>query len=460
MSSPQVAAIVLAAGKGTRMKSDLPKVMHRIAGRTMIRHVLNAVAPLAPARIVVVLAPGMETVAKEAVGASIAIQAQPLGTGHAAQAALPALQDLLDAGALEDVLVLFGDTPLLTAPTLAALVAERRRPPAAAAVVLGMRPADPAAYGRLICDENGILEAIVEANDATAAQRAIGLCNSGVMAIDARHLASLLAAIATDNAKGEYYLTDIIAIARQRELPCRALEAPVDELIGINSRADLAAAEAAMQRRLREAAMAGGATLIDPASVFFSADTVLGRDVTIGPFVNFGAGVAIADRVEIRAFCDIAGARVESGAIVGPFARLRPGTVIGSEAHIGNFVEVKQAIVGRGVKANHLTYIGDAEIGAGANIGAGTITCNYDGFTKTLTRIGEGAFIGSNTVLVAPITVGAGAYIAAGSAITSDVAADALAIGRGQQIDKPGRAKLLRKMKTAEKQARQQKGQG
>jgi bifunctional UDP-N-acetylglucosamine pyrophosphorylase/glucosamine-1-phosphate N-acetyltransferase len=460
MSSPQVAAIVLAAGKGTRMKSDLPKVMHRIAGRTMIRHVLNAVAPLAPARIVVVLAPGMETVAKEAVGASIAIQAQPLGTGHAAQAALPALQDLLDAGALEDVLVLFGDTPLLTAPTLAALVAERRRPPAAAAVVLGMRPADPAAYGRLICDENGMLEAIVEAKDATAAQRAIALCNSGVMAIDARHLASLLAAIGSDNAKGEYYLTDIVAIARRRELPCRVLEAPLDELIGINSRADLAAAEAAMQRRLRAVAMEGGATLTDPATVFFSADTAIGRDVTIGPFVNFGAGVAIADRVEIRAFCDIAGARVESGAIIGPFARLRPGAVIGPEAHIGNFVEVKQAVIGSGAKANHLTYIGDAEIGAGANIGAGTITCNYDGFSKTLTRIGEGAFIGSNTVLVAPVTVGAGAYIAAGSAITRDVEADALAIGRGQQIDKPGRAKLIRKMKAAEKQAKQKKGQG
>jgi bifunctional UDP-N-acetylglucosamine pyrophosphorylase/glucosamine-1-phosphate N-acetyltransferase len=460
MSSPQIAAIVLAAGKGTRMKSDLPKVMHRIAGRTMLRHVLESVVPLAPARIVVVLAPGMDGVAAEAAGAAIATQTQPLGTGHAAQAALPELQDLLDSGSLEEVLVLFGDTPLLTAPTLAALVAERRRAPAASVVVLGMRPADPAAYGRLICDENGILEAIVEANDATPAQRAIGLCNSGVMAIDARHLAALLAAIGTDNAKGEYYLTDIVGIARQRGLPCRALEAPLDELIGINARADLAAAEAAMQRRLREAAMAGGVTLVDPGSVFLSADTVLGRDVTIGPFVNFGPGVAIADKVEIRAFCDIAGARVESGAIVGPFARLRPGAVIGSDAHIGNFVEVKQATIGRGAKANHLTYIGDAEIGAGANIGAGTITCNYDGFSKTLTRIGEGAFIGSNTVLVAPVTVGAGAYVAAGSAITRDVEADALAIGRGQQIDKPGRAKLIRKMKTAEKQARQRKGQG
>ncbi|HEX3501137.1 MAG TPA: bifunctional UDP-N-acetylglucosamine diphosphorylase/glucosamine-1-phosphate N-acetyltransferase GlmU [Stellaceae bacterium] len=460
MSSPQTAAIILAAGKGTRMKSDLPKVMHRIAGRTMLRHVLESVAPLAPARTIVVLAPGMDDVAAEAAGALIAIQPQPLGTGHAALAALPELQDLLDADTLDDVLVLFGDTPLLTAPTLAALIAERRRAPAAAVVVLGMRPADPAAYGRLVCDENGILEAIVEAKDATPAQRAIGLCNSGVMAIDAKHLAALLAAIGTDNAKGEYYLTDIVAIARERALPCRALEAPLDELLGINSRADLAAAEMVMQRRLREAAMAGGATLIDPDTVYFNIDTVLGRDVTIGPFVNFGPGVVVADKVEIRAFCDIAGARMASGAIVGPFARLRPGAVIGADAHIGNFVEVKQATIGSGAKANHLSYIGDAEIGAGANIGAGTITCNYDGFSKTLTRIGEGAFIGSNTVLVAPITIGAGAYIAAGSAITSDVGDDALAIGRAQQVDKPGRAKLIRKMKAAEKRARQQKGHG
>jgi bifunctional UDP-N-acetylglucosamine pyrophosphorylase/glucosamine-1-phosphate N-acetyltransferase len=322
-----------------------------------------------------------------------------------------------------------------------------------------MRPLEPGAYGRLVCDENGVLEAIVEAKDATAGQRAIGLCNSGVMAIDARQLGALLAAIGTDNAKGEYYLTDIVAIARGRGLPCRALEAPLDELIGINSRADLAAAEAVMQRRLREAAMAGGATLVDPGSVFFSADTVLGRDVTVGPFVNFGAGVTVADKVEIRAFCDIAGAQVASGAIIGPFARLRPGAAIGADAHIGNFVEVKQATIGRGAKANHLAYIGDAEIGAGANIGAGTITCNYDGFSKSLTRIGEGAFIGSNTVLVAPVTIGAGAYIAAGSAITRDVAADGLAIARGQQVDKPGRAKLIRRMRSAEKQAGQQKGQ-
>jgi bifunctional UDP-N-acetylglucosamine pyrophosphorylase / glucosamine-1-phosphate N-acetyltransferase len=458
MSSQRVAAIVLAAGKGTRMKSDLPKVMHRVAGRTMIQHVLGVAAPLAPVRTVVVLAPGMDAVAQQAPGAQIAIQAAPLGTGHATLAACPALDDLLADKQLDDVLVLFADSPLLTTSTLAALLAERRRRPEAAIVVLGMRPPEPGAYGRLICDRQGVLEAIVETKDATAEQRAIGLCNSGVMAIDARHLRALLEAIGTDNAKGEYYLTDIVAIARRQGLPCRALEAPFDELVGINSRADLAAAEAIMQRRLREAAMAGGATLVDPATVFLGADTIIGRDVTIGPFVHFGPGVVIADRVEIRAFCDIAGAQVASGAIVGPFARLRPGATIGADAHIGNFVEVKQARIGEGAKANHLSYIGDAEIGAGANIGAGTITCNYDGFNKTLTRIGAGAFIGSNTVLVAPVTVGAGAYIAAGSAITRDVADDALAIGRGQQVDKPGRAGLIRRMKAAEKAARQGKG--
>lgn len=450
MSSQRVAAIVLAAGKGTRMKSDRPKVMHRVAGRTMIRHVLDAVTPLAPARTVVVLAPGMEAVAQEAADAHIAIQSAPLGTGHATLAGHAALDDLLADNRLDDVLVLFGDTPLLATATLAAMIEERRRQPAAAIVVLGMRPAEPAQYGRLVCGENGMLEAIVEAKDATAAQRAIGLCNSGVMAIDARHLRDLLAAIGSDNAKGEYYLTDIVAIARGRGLPCRIVEAPLDELVGINSRADLAAAEAIMQRRLREAAMEGGATLIDPGTVFFSADTAIGRDVTIGPFVHFGPGVVIADKVEIRAFCDIAGARIASGAIIGPFARLRPGATIGVDAHIGNFVEIKQASIGQGAKANHLSYIGDAEIGAGANIGAGTITCNYDGFAKTVTRVGEGAFIGSNTVLVAPVSVGAGAYIAAGSAITRDVADDALAIGRAQQVDKPGRAKLIRRMKRAE----------
>lgn len=442
------------------MKSDLPKVMHRLANRPLIQHVLGAVSPLEPERTIVVLAPGMDSVAKAASPATVAEQAQALGTGDATRAGCPAIRDLIADGRIDSVLVLFGDTPLLTVATLQALLAERRRAPAAAAVVLGMRPANPAEYGRLVCGSDGILEAIVEAKDANEEQRRIGLCNSGVMAIDARHLPGLLDAIGTENANGEYYLTDIVAIARARGLPCRVVEAPVDELAGINSRADLAAAEAIMQRRLRLAAMAGGATLIDPASVFLSADTRIGRDVTIGPFVYFGPEVVVEDGVEILSFCHFTGARIKTGAIVGPFARLRPGAEIGEDAHIGNFVEVKQAKIGRGAKANHLTYIGDSEVGARANIGAGTITCNYDGFSKELTRIGEGAFIGSNTVLVAPVTVGAGAYIAAGSAIVRDVPDDALSIGRGQQVDKPGRAARIREQKTAEKLARQKKVQG
>ncbi len=459
MNSSRFAAIVLAAGKGTRMKSDLPKVMHRLANRPLVRHVLDAVSPLEPERTVVVLAPGMDSVAKAAAPAMVAEQKQALGTGNAALAGWPALDDLIASNRLDDVLVLFGDTPLLTTATLQALLAERRRAPAAV-VVLGMRPDDPGEYGRLVCGADGMLEAIVEAKDTTDEQRRIGLCNSGVMAIDARHLRSLLEAIGTDNAKGEYYLTDIVGLARQRKLACRVVEAPVDELAGINSRADLAAAEKIMQERLRAAVMAGGATLIDPGTVFLSADTKIGRDVTIGPFVYFGPDVVVEDRVEILSFCHFTGARIKSGAIVGPFARLRPGAEIGEDAHIGNFVEVKQAKIGRGAKANHLSYIGDAEIGARANVGAGTITCNYDGFFKELTRIGEGAFIGSNTVLVAPVSVGAGAYIGAGSAIVHDVPEDALSIGRGRQVDMPGRAATIRKEKAAAKLARQKKGEG
>jgi bifunctional UDP-N-acetylglucosamine pyrophosphorylase/glucosamine-1-phosphate N-acetyltransferase len=454
MTSTPFAAIVLAAGKGTRMKSDLPKVMHRLANRPLVQHVLGAVAPLAPRRTVVVLAPAMETVAAAVPGTTVAIQHEALGTGHATLAAVPAL-----AGEdLADVLVLFGDTPLLTTATLAAMLAERRRAPEAAVVVLGMRPDDAAEYGRLVVAD-GMLEAIVEAKDASRQQRDIGLCNSGVMAIDAKLLAALLGAVGTGNAKGEYYLTDIVGIARRRGLPCRVVEAPAEELVGINSRADLAAAEALMQRRLRAAAMAGGATLTAPETVFLSADTRIGRDVTIAPYVVCGPGVVIEDRAEILSFCHFTGARIGAGAIVGPYARLRPGAAIGEEAHIGNFVEVKQATIGRGAKANHLSYIGDAEVGAGANIGAGTITCNYDGFTKELTRIGAGAFIGSNTVLVAPVSVGAGAYVGAASTIVSDVPDDALALSRAPQIDKPGRAAALRAKKAAAKAARAKEGQ-
>jgi bifunctional UDP-N-acetylglucosamine pyrophosphorylase/glucosamine-1-phosphate N-acetyltransferase len=460
MSPGRFAAIVLAAGKGKRMQSNLPKVMHPLANRPLIRHVLTSLEPLRPERTIVVVASAMEEVAKTAAPAQIAIQSPPLGTGHATLAGCSALGDALDASTIDDVLVLFGDTPLLTTETLRATLAERRHAPAAAVVVLGMRPADPAEYGRLVFGPDGVLEAIVEAEDASAEVRRIGLCNSGVMAIDARHLRSLLEALDNDNAKGEFYLTDVVKIARARGLPCRVVEASAEELAGINSRADLAAAEAIMQRRLRDAAMAGGATLIDPSTIFLSADTKIGRDATIAPFVCFGPDVVIEEGAQILSFCHLTGARVASGAIVGPFARLRPGAEIGENARIGNFVEIKNSTIGRGAKANHLSYIGDAEVGAKANIGAGTITCNYDGFLKEPTRIGEGAFIGSNTVLVAPVTIGAGAYIAAGSAIVRDVPDDALAIGRGTQVEKPGRAALIRKQKAAEKAARQKKGSG
>ncbi|HWK43704.1 MAG TPA: bifunctional UDP-N-acetylglucosamine diphosphorylase/glucosamine-1-phosphate N-acetyltransferase GlmU [Stellaceae bacterium] len=444
--TPSLAALVLAAGKGTRMNSDLPKVMHKVAGRSMLAHVLDRLATLQPDRVVVVAGPAMPTVEAAAAGHGLAIQETARGTAHAVAAARDALAD----AAFDTVLVAYGDTPLLGAETLARLVAARREADAAV-VVLGMRPDDPSPYGRLLVKPDGSLEAIVEAADATPDQRAIGLVNSGVMAIDGRRLFALIDQIDDHNAKGEFYLTDIVAKARAEGLPCRVVEAPADELVGVNSRADLAAAEAVLQGRLRRAAMAGGATLTEPASVFLSADTVLGRDVTIGPHVIFGPGVVVGDRVEIKGFCHIEGARIAEGAIIGPFARLRPGADLGPDTHIGNFVEIKAARVGAGAKINHLTYIGDAEIGAAANIGAGTITCNYDGFDKHRTVIGAGAFIGSNTALVAPVTVGPGAMIGAGSVITRDVPADALSVSRAVQTDRPTFAARLRAIKQAAK---------
>ncbi|HXP30668.1 MAG TPA: bifunctional UDP-N-acetylglucosamine diphosphorylase/glucosamine-1-phosphate N-acetyltransferase GlmU [Stellaceae bacterium] len=439
MSSPSLAAIILAAGKGTRMRSNLPKVLHPIAQRPMIGHVLTALEPLAPERIAVVVAPGMEEVAAAVRPATTAVQSEALGTAHAVLAARHAL-----AGFAGDVLVLYGDVPLVTTATLEALVAERRRAPEAAVVVLGMRLAEPGAYGRLVAAPDGTLAKIVEAADCTPAERAITLCNSGLMAADARHLFALLEGIGRENAKGEYYLTDIVAAARRHDLLCRVLEAPAEELKGVNSRADLAEAEAAMQRRLRRAAMAAGVSLLAPETVFFSADTRIGSDSTIGPFVVFGLGVTIGEGVQIPAFCHIAGATIGDRAIIGPFARLRPGAELAPEVHIGNFVEVKNARLARGVKANHLAYLGDSTVGSNTNVGAGTITCNYDGIEKFRTEIGENVFIGTNSSLVAPVSIGAGAFIAAGSVITEDVPADAMAIGRGRQVVKPGGAALWR----------------
>jgi bifunctional UDP-N-acetylglucosamine pyrophosphorylase/glucosamine-1-phosphate N-acetyltransferase len=456
MTTAPLAVLVLAAGQGTRMKSALPKVLHRIANRPMIEHVLAAAAPLGPTRRIVVIGPEMEPVAAAVAPAETVVQFPARGTAHAVAAARPLLNDFTG-----DVLVLNGDGPLIRSETLAALLAERRRAPEAAAVVLGMRPDVPGEYGRLVTAADGTLEAIVEARDCTPEQRAIGLCNAGVWAIDGKRLFSLIEAVGTDNAKGEFYLTDIVAVARARGLQCRAIEAPAEELMGVNSRAELALAEAAMQRRLRAAAMAAGVTLVAPDTVFFSADTRIGRDSVVGPFVVFGPGVTVGEGVEIPAFCHMVGATIGDRASVGPFARLRPGADLGPEVHIGNFVEVKNSRLETGVKANHLAYLGDSTVGERTNVGAGTITCNYDGFEKFRTAIGAGVFIGTNTSLVAPVKIGDGAFVAAGSVITEDVPADAMAVGRGQQVTKPGRAASWRARRRAEKAGKTAKqGQG
>ena len=437
--SGRLAVVILAAGKGTRMKSDLPKVMHEIAGKPMLRHVIDTCGRLSPAHMVVVAGPGMPSVEAAAAPHALAHQLEQRGTGHAVGCARPAFGDQQ----FDEVLVVYGDTPLITAETLARMVEERRRTDAAV-VVLGMRVAPPNAYGRLVLDAAGNLDAIVEAAEAAPEALRLDLCNSGVMVIDGHVLFDLVDRVQADNSKGEFYLTDIVGIARGDGRLARVVEAPVDELVGVNSRADLAAAEAILQQRLRAAAMAGGATLVDPASVFLAADTRLGRDVVIGPHVVFGAGVTVGDRVQIKSFSYIEGARIGAGAMIGPFARLRPGTRLAENVHIGNFVELKNAELGRGAKANHLAYLGDVTVGAASNIGAGTITVNYDGFGKYRTEIGEGAFIGSNSSLVAPIRIGDGAMTAAGSVVTHDVDADAVAIGRARQIDKPGRAAEFR----------------
>ncbi len=429
-----VAVLILAAGKGTRMKSDRPKVLHKVANLPMIRHVVAAAAALAPERLIAVVGPGMTEVGQEAAPAQIVVQQDQRGTGDAVAASRALLQDF--AG---EVLVLYGDTPLITTATLRRLLEERRRMGAAVAVI-GMRPPDPGPYGRLILDGDGTLEAIVEASDSSEAQRRIPLCNSGVMAIDGEALFALLDAVTPRNAKNEYYLTDIVAIARSRGLTCAAIDAPAAELLGVNSRAELAAAEAQMQHRLRARVMEEGASLAAPETVFLSADTRIGRDSVVGPFVVFGPGVTVGEGVEIPAFCHLAGATIGDRAIIGPFARLRPGAKLGMNVHIGNFVEVKNAALAPGVKANHLAYLGDASIGRETNIGAGTITCNYDGVDKHRTEIGKNVFIGTNASLVAPLRIGDGAIVGAGSVITDEVPAGALALGRGRQVVKKGRA--------------------
>ena len=425
------------------MASARPKVMHAIAGRPMIGHVAAAAAGLDPERAVIVVAPGMDAVAEAAaahLGAlDVVLQKRRLGTGDATRAVLAALD-----GFEGDALVVCGDVPLITAASLERLLDVHRDGAAPAVTVLAMRPDDPAGYGRLVVNVEGGLEAVVEDREAGPGERALGLCNSGAIAVQATVLPDLLADLRAENAKGEYYLTDTVAAARARGMACAFAEASADELIGVNSHADLALAEAAMQGRLRRRALDGGAALSAPETVFLSADTRLAADVAVEPYVVFGPGVSVGEGAVIRAFSHIEGARIEAGANVGPFARLRPGTELGPGARVGNFVEIKNARLGEGVKANHLSYLGDAEIGARANIGAGTITCNYDGVTKSPTEIGEDAFIGSNAALISPVTVGARAFVGAGSAITGDVPEDALGIARGRQTNVPGWAKRKR----------------
>ena len=444
MTKTKTAAVILAAGLGTRMKSATPKILHPLAGRPMLLHLLETLAPLGLEPMVVVVGDGMDDVAETVKPHPIVVQKPALGTGHAVLAAKEVLGDFNG-----DVLVLFGADPLITPETITRLLAARRQTPEPAVVVLGFEATDPGDYGRLILAGDGSLEAIVEARDATPKQRAITLCNSSVMAIDAKHLWRLLDRVGDDNAKGEYYLTDIVSLAREDGLHCAVVEGDEAELMGIDSRADLARAEAAVQARLRRAAMEGGATLLDPDSVTFCFDTRLGQDVIIGPNVHFGPGVSVGDGVEILPFCHIEGAEIAPGARIGPFTRLRPGSRLAEDVHIGNFVEIKNASVEAGAKVNHLTYVGDARVGTMANVGAGTITCNYDGFEKHHTDIGAGAFIGSNVALVAPVRVGPGAIVGAGSVITKDVDADAIAITRAPQKETKGGAKRVKGRQTA-----------
>ncbi|MCB1487986.1 MAG: bifunctional UDP-N-acetylglucosamine diphosphorylase/glucosamine-1-phosphate N-acetyltransferase GlmU [Bauldia sp.] len=441
-------AIILAAGEGTRMRSDTPKVMHPVGGRPMLGYVIETARAVGAGRMAVVIGPGADATRRyvEATGAPAAVyeQRERLGTAHAVLAARKELSGP------DDILVLYGDTPRMTAQTLKRM--RRALAGGAEVVVLGFRPPDPARYGRLIVEGKQLL-AIREFNDATPEERTIGLCNAGVMAF-AGTAAGLLKKIGNDNAKGEYYLTNLVELANAAGKKVVALEADPDEVLGVDNRMQLAVAERLFQQEARRGAMEGGATLVDPETVYFSFDTRIGRDVFVEPHVFFGPGVSVADGATIRAYSHIEGATIAGGALIGPFARLRPGTDVGGKARVGNFVEVKNAVVDAGAKINHLSYIGDAHVGAAANIGAGTITCNYDGYFKYHTEIGAGAFIGSNSALVAPVTIGDGAYVGSGSVVTRDVEPDALAVARGRQFDRAGWAADFRKRSAAKKKAR------
>lgn len=451
MSLSPVAAVILAAGKGTRMKSDLHKVLHPLAGRPMLGHLMASVDSLDPAAKVIIVGSQREQVegfaAKHA--AKVVVQEPQLGTGHAVQQAEQAL-----SGFEGDILILYGDVPMPRIATMKRMIDRLNAADAPVAVVLGFRPPDPLSYGRIIADKDGAIDKMVEYKDASDTERAVTLCNSGLMAVRSADLWRLLGKVGNDNAAGEYYLPDIVMLGLAEGRRSAVIEGEAWEVAGVNSRSELASVEAEWQHRRRAEVMAEGVSLIAPETVWFAHDTVIGRDVVIEPNVFFGPGVTIGDNVTIHAFSHIEGATIDAGAEIGPFARLRPGAEIGEGAKIGNFVEVKKSKLGPGAKANHLTYLGDAEIGANANVGAGTITCNYDGFLKYKTTIGEGAFIGSNSALVAPVTVGKGAIVAAGSVVTHDVAPDSLAISRSAQEAKPGWAASFRAVMAGRKKDR------
>jgi bifunctional UDP-N-acetylglucosamine pyrophosphorylase/glucosamine-1-phosphate N-acetyltransferase len=436
---------------GTRMRSALPKVMHAIGGRPMVNHVLTTLTAEQIAPVVVVVGPDMDVVAKAVAPHPCVTQKDRLGTGHAVLQAREAL-----SGFQGDVLIAYGDTPFVSEETVRRLRTARASGNKPSVVVLGFTPREPGAYGRLIVGANG-LDRIVEAKDATPDELSTKLCNSGIMLADSKVLWDLLAQVQPNNAKGEYYLTDVVGLARKAGLTCGVVEGHEDEMLGINSRVELAEAEGIFQRKLRTRVLENGATMTAPDSVFFSADTKIGRDVEIGPFVVFGPGVTVDDNVVIKGFCHFEGAHIHAGAIVGPYARLRPGADIGADAHVGNFVEVKNAKLESGAKVNHLSYVGDARVGAKANVGAGTITANYDGFNKSHTDIGAGASIGSNSVLVAPVKIGDGAMTGAGAVIRKDVPADALALNEGRQETREGFAAKYRKTKQAQKEKNKKK---
>ena len=439
--TPDFAVVILAAGQGTRMRSDTHKVLHPIASRPLLLHLLDCIEGLRAARRVVVVGKGRDQVESALAGRDVIVahQAEQKGTGHAVLQAKEALEGYDGA-----VVVLYGDVPFVQAATLSRMLERLDGVDGPGVVVLGFRPADPAAYGRIILGEGDRIAKMVEYRDANPEERAVDLCNSGMMAVRARDLFRWLDEVKNDNAAGEYYLPDVVNIAAAEGRETVAIEADAYEATGVNSRAELAHLELEWQRRRREQVLQDGATLIDPESVWFAYDTKLGRDVTVEPHVVFGPGVEVADRATIKAFSHIEGAVIGARAVIGPFARIRPGTNLADGTKVGNFVELKNAKVGAGAKVNHLSYVGDTEVGAAANIGAGTITCNYDGFGKHRTVIGEGAFIGSNTSLVAPVNIGAGAIVGAGSVITADVEADSLAVERSEQKGIAGWARRFR----------------